>query len=284
MNTTNPQVTVTPLIAITDGTPTTTSLIIADGVKNPHETVIRLIRNYCPDLEEFGRVRFEIGPFATNGGTQQREFAILNERQATLIMTYMRNTAVVREFKKQLVKAFYQLAESAKQAVSTPALAPTPKHPSITGKATRIVLSEQAAQLAELTEMVKALAFPSVAAIPPALPAPAPDINYPVETARATDGDSWVTYANTVGDKNWQDPLWNLLLKLEDMGCNVDGCKAALRVRDLLTMDACRAAASWGKILPRIHVSRFDGKGKERSVKMVASGMMMPKERPYGTR
>lgn len=33
----------------------------------------------------------------------------LNEQQATLLMTYLRNTPVVREFKKELVRQFYAM-------------------------------------------------------------------------------------------------------------------------------------------------------------------------------
>lgn len=90
----------------------TTSLAIADGTENDHASVIRLVRTYLSDIEEFGGVRFEIEPFETNGGQQTREVAILNEQQATLLITYMRNSEIVRTFKKRLVKAFYELRSS----------------------------------------------------------------------------------------------------------------------------------------------------------------------------
>ncbi|GAA4667244.1 hypothetical protein GCM10023262_15760 [Bartonella pachyuromydis] len=38
--------------------------------------------------------------FGTKGGKQKRVIAILNEPQATLLMTYMRNNDMVRAFKK----------------------------------------------------------------------------------------------------------------------------------------------------------------------------------------
>ncbi|WP_254493118.1 Rha family transcriptional regulator [Bartonella sp. B1099] len=92
-----------------NGIAVTTSLAIATGVGNSHATVIRLVRKNIKDFEEFGRVGFEIVPFKTKGGWQKREVAILNESQATLLMTYMRNNDTVRAFKKALVKAFYEL-------------------------------------------------------------------------------------------------------------------------------------------------------------------------------
>lgn len=73
------------------------------------------MRTYRTDLEEFGGVGFEIQPFETAGGTQQREIASLNEQQATLLMTYMRNSDIVREFKKRLVKAFWDMARQLTQ-------------------------------------------------------------------------------------------------------------------------------------------------------------------------
>ncbi|MBX4336404.1 Rha family transcriptional regulator [Bartonella raoultii] len=92
-----------------DGIVVTTSLKIAEGVGNTHKTVIQLIRQNIEDFEEFGRVAFEMPPFGTKGGRQKRVIAILNEAQATLLMTYMRNNDTVRAFKKALVKAFYDL-------------------------------------------------------------------------------------------------------------------------------------------------------------------------------
>jgi len=97
------------LFSLKDGQAVTTSLAIAQGTEVEHKAVIQLVRTYLEDLQEFGRVTFEMAPFATAGGTQTREIALLNELQATLVMTYMRNSEVVRTFKKRLVKAFYDL-------------------------------------------------------------------------------------------------------------------------------------------------------------------------------
>lgn len=36
---------------------------------------------------------------------------ILNEQQATLLITYLRNTKPVRAFKKELVKAFFEMRD-----------------------------------------------------------------------------------------------------------------------------------------------------------------------------
>jgi anti-repressor protein len=104
------------LVTVNNGSPVTTTLAIAEGLEVEHASIIKLVRTHQADLEEFGRVGFEIAPFETAGGMQSREVATLNERQATLIMTYSKNTEIARTFKKRLVKTFYELA----QRVSNP--------------------------------------------------------------------------------------------------------------------------------------------------------------------
>lgn len=102
------------LVLLHHNEPMTTSLAIADGTENTHESVIKLVRKYVEDLQTFGRVGFEIQPFETNGGIQSRELAYLNEPQATLLITYLRNSEIVRRFKIALVKAFFELRDRAK--------------------------------------------------------------------------------------------------------------------------------------------------------------------------
>ncbi|MFX3935345.1 Rha family transcriptional regulator, partial [Streptococcus suis] len=54
----------------------------------------------------FGKVLFKNAP--SSSGQNVRDY-ILNEQQATLLITYLKNTELVREFKKNLVKAFFEL-------------------------------------------------------------------------------------------------------------------------------------------------------------------------------
>lgn len=67
-----------------EGELTTTSLVIAEGTKNQHASVLRVVRDNEEDFEEFGRVGFEIRPFETAGGTQNRTIAVLNREHAML--------------------------------------------------------------------------------------------------------------------------------------------------------------------------------------------------------
>lgn len=99
------------LVAVQNGEARTTSLALADGTGSEHASVIKLVRTYRGDLEEFGLLGFNIAPrLKGQHGGGNTEYATLNEPQATLIMTYMKNIPIVREFKKRLVRAFYELS------------------------------------------------------------------------------------------------------------------------------------------------------------------------------
>lgn len=96
------------LVIMHNQQPVTTSLIMAEETDNDHASLIKLIRIYIEDLQEFGEVGFEI---RLNPQGSPTEYALLNEQQATLLITYMCNSEIVRQFKKALVKAFYQLKD-----------------------------------------------------------------------------------------------------------------------------------------------------------------------------
>ncbi|MCH4243759.1 Rha family transcriptional regulator [Acinetobacter gerneri] len=100
------------IVRVEDGLPTTTTLQIALGLGIQHSTVIKLVRSYMPDFQEFGLVRFKIQPRSqgVHGGSDTK-FVTLNEQQATFLMTLMRNSPKVIEFKKALVRAFFETRE-----------------------------------------------------------------------------------------------------------------------------------------------------------------------------
>ncbi|EAH4683430.1 phage regulatory protein [Campylobacter coli] len=70
-------------------------------------SIQRLIRNYKQDLECFGELGFELQKIAKTN----KKIYYLNEQQATLLLTYMKNSESVRNAKKVLVFAFYQMKE-----------------------------------------------------------------------------------------------------------------------------------------------------------------------------
>lgn len=98
-----------PVILDLDGELRTTSAAVAQGTEVQHATVIKLVRRYQAEMSRFGRVRFEIRPFETSGGMQSREVAFLNEQQATFLISLMRNTPVVVDFKIRLVEEFFRM-------------------------------------------------------------------------------------------------------------------------------------------------------------------------------
>lgn len=102
---------VSNLVEVSEDQPVTTSLIIAQVLNRPHHGVIQLVRTHEQSLNSFQRVAFQMQPFATAGGVQTCEVAILNEQQATLLISFMSNTPKVVDFKIRLVKAFYEMRQ-----------------------------------------------------------------------------------------------------------------------------------------------------------------------------
>lgn len=90
--------------------PYTTHDIIAEHAEIDNISVRKLIEKHKKDLEVFGVLSFEIHkPEKGSLGGRPRKVYRLNEQQATLLVTYLGNTEPVREFKKNLVKAFFEL-------------------------------------------------------------------------------------------------------------------------------------------------------------------------------
>jgi len=81
----------------------TNSQAIAEGVNHSHSTVLKLIRNSM-DLEQLRDLKSET--LKTKG--RDGEIFYLTEEQATLIITLMKNSPIVRQFKSKLVKEFFK--------------------------------------------------------------------------------------------------------------------------------------------------------------------------------
>lgn len=85
------------------------SRLLAEQLKTNHASTIKLIRKYLTDFQEIGPIGFEIqkGKSLPQGGfAKATEYALLNEDQAYLLLTYSRNTKKVRALKVNLVMAF----------------------------------------------------------------------------------------------------------------------------------------------------------------------------------
>lgn len=89
--------------------PFTTSEVIAECAGVKRDTVQKLVQRHEKDLHEFGKVGFEIRPLSGSKTGQTVKVYHLNEQQATLLLTFLRNTPVVIEFKKELVRQFFAM-------------------------------------------------------------------------------------------------------------------------------------------------------------------------------
>jgi len=89
---------------------TTTSEIIAERCGVEHRATIQLVRKYLDDFQEFGLLAFEMrARLKGKHGGGDTEYAVLNEPQATYLITLLRNTDIVRRFKLELVKEFTRM-------------------------------------------------------------------------------------------------------------------------------------------------------------------------------
>lgn len=88
--------------------PYTTSAIIAECAGIKHHAIQEHIRKQVARLEQFGKVSFKMRPLQS--GQQAKDY-ILNEQQATLLITFLKNTEQVANFKTNLVKAFFEMRE-----------------------------------------------------------------------------------------------------------------------------------------------------------------------------
>ena len=88
--------------------PYTLSSIISDNAGITHHAVKEQIRKHLLELEKFGKVAFKMTPLES--GQSKRDY-ILNEQQATLLITFLKNSEQVANFKENLVRAFFEMRD-----------------------------------------------------------------------------------------------------------------------------------------------------------------------------
>lgn len=93
-----------------DATPFTTSDVIAEQTQNNYRSIQRTIENQMKRIEKFGVMRFEITlPTKGSKGGRPKKVYQLNEPQATLLITFLKNNDIVADFKVELVRQFYAM-------------------------------------------------------------------------------------------------------------------------------------------------------------------------------
>jgi phage regulator Rha-like protein len=89
-----------------DAVPFTTSKVIADMTSVRHDKIKTSIVKYRPAIETFGKLT-SYGDAL--GGRGNESGYRLNEQQATLLITFLKNTPEVVKFKTELVRQFYAM-------------------------------------------------------------------------------------------------------------------------------------------------------------------------------
>lgn len=102
------------LVFLKGNTPVTTSLIIAERTENEHESIMRLIQKHQDRFGRWGKIYFsDLKSGNKKGDLRGRptRIALLNEQQATFLITLLRNNDIVLDFKGELVDRFYKMRE-----------------------------------------------------------------------------------------------------------------------------------------------------------------------------
>lgn len=102
-------------ISIVDQEPRVDSRLIAGRMGVDHRSTFRLLTRFQKEVEELGKLRFEIAPSAAG---QNLKFAHLNEDQSIFLLTLTRNTPEVIALKLDLTKAFKRFRDIAKRRAS----------------------------------------------------------------------------------------------------------------------------------------------------------------------
>lgn len=92
------------IVCIVKDEPRVDSRIMSKILGIENKSLIRQIRTYPEDFRAFGFLRFQSAKIGARG--RPETFVMLNEAQATLLMSYSKNTRQVRGLKQRLVKAF----------------------------------------------------------------------------------------------------------------------------------------------------------------------------------
>jgi phage regulator Rha-like protein len=125
--------------------------VIAKNTDNLEVSVQNLINKHMAKLELFGKVHFQ-NEAITNSKNKinEEKTYYLNEPQATLLLTFMRNNEIVIEFKVRLVKEFYRMRDEIKSKNQTPETA----HQTQNETFDLSFYTQQSREMIELTQLI----------------------------------------------------------------------------------------------------------------------------------
>jgi phage regulator Rha-like protein len=95
------------LVCLVKGLPLVSTMDMAKALKVEHASVLLMVRKYEAKFQSIRTFRFEI---AKSGG-RPTPFCRLDEEQATFLVTLMRNSDVVVEFKHRMTREFYRMKQ-----------------------------------------------------------------------------------------------------------------------------------------------------------------------------
>lgn len=100
---------------------------IADGTDNDLHSVYSLVEKYTNEFSEFGslpKISLKENFIISNGGDKKlvkvKQTYMLNEQQATLLLTFLKNSEIIVRFKVSLIKAFYELKNNRGSSFTLP--------------------------------------------------------------------------------------------------------------------------------------------------------------------
>ncbi len=109
---------ITNLVELIDNEPQISHRVIAEQTQNLERSIPKLITSNIDKFELFDRMRFKIeGEFEIkeqqklNPNYRPAKTFYLNEQQATLLISMMRNNDIVLDFKVRLVGEFFRMRE-----------------------------------------------------------------------------------------------------------------------------------------------------------------------------
>lgn len=89
------------------------SRLLAGAFGRQHRAQLALVDKHLARFEKFGKVFFEKAPSIESATGQRERFALLNEDQCYLLLTFTRNTPQVADLKVKLVQAFSEARKAA---------------------------------------------------------------------------------------------------------------------------------------------------------------------------
>lgn len=99
------------LVTLHNNVPSVSHKVIATNTGNQAVAISNIINKHKQDFEEFGKLHFKNEALVGSCTGQKTKTYFLNEQQATLLLTYLKNVPIVRAFKKELIREFYRLKE-----------------------------------------------------------------------------------------------------------------------------------------------------------------------------